>query len=352
MIRGRNAVALTAAVVIVSSYAIRADVKTDERSRVEFAGALGRIVNIFGGKGAREGVTSSIAVRGDRLAKINDTTGQIIDLGEEKIYDLDLKKKQYTVTTFAELRRRLEEAQRKAEERSLKADAKEAKRDQKVGTQKDRDPNQNDVEVDFSLKETGQTKNINGFETHEIVMTITLREKGQTLEEGGGMVLTDDMWLAPSVAALREVAEFYQRYALKLQGPMMAGASAQDLAAAMAMYPMMKEAMARMNAENVKMDGTAISSTVTMDAVKSAAEMAQEAKQHDDDSSSGGGGIGGGVGGLLGGFAKRAAQKKSDGQHENEARTTFMTLTNEVLKMTTTVSAADLAIPAGFKENR
>jgi hypothetical protein len=354
MTRGRNTVALTAAVVMVSSYAIRADVKTDQRSRVEFAGALGRIVNIFGGKGAREGVTSSIAVQGDRLAKMSDTTGQIIDLGEEKIYDLDFKRKQYTVTTFAELRRRLEEAQRKAEERSLKADAREAKRDQKAGTPKDRDPNQNDVEVDFSLKETGQTKNVNGFDTREIVMTITLREKGKTLEEGGGMVLTNDMWMAPKVAALREVAEFYQRYALKLQGPMMAGASAQDLAAAMAMYPMMKDAMARMNSENVKMDGTAISSTVTMDAVKSADEMAQEAKQKDDDSSSsGGGGIGGGVSGLLGGLAKKAAQKKSDGgQHENEARTTFMTLTNEVLKMTTSVSAADMAIPAGFKENR
>jgi hypothetical protein len=351
MTRGRITAALTLAVLTLSSYEIRADVKTDQKSRVEFAGALGRLVNIFGGKGAREGVTSSIAVRGDRLAKINDTTGQIIDLGEEKIYDLDLKKKQYTVTTFAELRRRLEEAQRKAEERSLKADAKEAKRDQKAGTQKDRDPNQNDVEVDFDLKETGQTKNVNGFDTREIVMTITLREKGKTLEEGGGMVLTDDMWLAPRVAALREVAEFYQRYALKLQGPMMAGASAQDLAAAMAMYPMMKDAIARMNAENVKMDGTAMSSTVTMDAVKSAEETAQEAKQHDDDSS-GGGGIGGGVGGLLGGLAKRAAQKKSEGQQKNDARSTFMTLTNEVLKVTTEVSPADLAVPAGFKENR
>jgi hypothetical protein len=349
MTRGRITVALMLAGLTVSSYEIRADVKTDEKSRVEFAGALGRMVNIFGGKGAREGVTSSIAVRGDRLAKINDTTGQIIDLGEEKIYDLDLKKKQYTVTTFAELRRRLEEAQRKAEERSLKADAKEAKRDQKAGTQKDRDPNQNDVEVDFSLKETGQTKNVNGFDTREIVMTITLREKGKTLEEGGGMVLTDDMWLAPRVAALREVAEFYQRFALKLQGPMMAGASAQDLAAAMAMYPMMKDAIARMNAENVKMDGTAISSTVTMDAVKSAEEMAQEAKQRDDDSSSSGGG---GVGGLLGGLAKRAAQKKSEGQQKNDARSTFMTLTNEVLKVATEVSAADLTVPAGFKENR
>jgi hypothetical protein len=343
MIRGRITVALTIAVMALSSYAIRADVRTEEKSRVEFGGVLGRMVNIFGGKGAREGVTSSIAVQGDRLSRMNDMSGQIIDLGEEKVYDLDLRKKQYTVTTFAELRRRMEEAQRKAEESARKANAKEAKADAK-----ERDPNQKEVEVDFDLKETGQKKTINGFDTREVVMTITLREKGKTLEQGGGMVLTDDMWLAPKIAAMKEIAEFNQRYAVKLQGPMMAGASTQDLAAAMAMYPMMKQAVARMSTENVKMDGTPISSIVTMDAVQSAEQAAQEARRDDDSKPD----AGSGVGSLLSGLAKRRAAQKQEGQNENQARSTFMTTTNEVLKVTTAVSAADVAIPAGFKENR
>ena len=38
------------------------------RRSVEFAGMLGRMVNMFGGKAAREGVTTSIAVKGDRKA--------------------------------------------------------------------------------------------------------------------------------------------------------------------------------------------------------------------------------------------------------------------------------------------
>jgi hypothetical protein len=343
MIRGRITIALTIAVLALSSYAIRADVRTEEKSRFELGGVLGRMVNIFGGKGAREGVTSSIAVQGDRLSRMNDMSGQIIDLGEEKVYDLDLRKKQYTVTTFAELRRRMEEAQRKAEESARKANARETKADSK-----ERDPNQKEMEVDFDLKETGQKKTINGFDTREVVMTITLREKGKTLEQGGGMVLTDDMWMAPKIAAMKEIAEFNQRYAVKLQGPMMAGASAQDLAAAMAMYPMMKQAVARLNTENVKMDGTPISSTVTMDAVQSAEQSAQEAKRDDDskpDASTS-------VGSLLSGLAKRRAAQKQEGQNENKGRSTFMTTTNEVLKVTTAVSAADVAIPAGFKENK
>jgi hypothetical protein len=348
MIRGRITVALTLAVLALSSFAIRADVRTEEKSRFELGGVLGRVVNIFGGKGAREGVTSSIAVHGDRLSRMNDTTGQIIDLGEEKVYDLDLRKKQYTVTTFAELRRRMEEAQRKAEESARKANAREAKGDSKERDSRERDPNQKEMEVDFDLKETGQKKTINGFDTREVVMTIAFREKGKTLEQGGGMVLTSDMWLAPKIAAMKEIAEFNQRYALKLQGPMIPGASAQDLAAAMAMYPMMKPAVARMNTENVKMDGTPISSTVTMDAVQSAEQAAQEAKRDDDSKP----GADSGVGSLLSGLARRRAAQKQEGQNENKGRSTFMTTTNEVLKVTTAVSAADVAIPAGFKENK
>jgi len=55
---------------------------------------------------------------------------------------------------------------------------------------------------------------------------------------------------------------------------------------------------------------------------------------------------------LLSGLAKRRAAQKQEGQSENKGRSTFMTTTNEVLKVTTAVSAADVAVPAGFKENK
>src|SRR3954454_16026346 len=113
----RTCVGLAAIVVMFGlSAALSADIRTDEKTHVEFGGVLGKVVNIFGGKAAREGVTSSTAVQGDRLARMSDAAGQIIDLAEEKIYDVDVRKKSYTVTTFAELRRRMEEARRKAEE--------------------------------------------------------------------------------------------------------------------------------------------------------------------------------------------------------------------------------------------
>ena len=326
--------------LVLSSYSIRADVRADEKTRVELAGMLGRMMNLFGGKAAREGVTSSVAVKGDRKATLNDTTGQIIDLAEEKIYDLDLKKKTYKVTTFAELRRRMEEAKKKAEEDARK----EGARDKEKAAEPD--PNQKQVEVDFNVKNTGQKKAINGFDTHEAVMTITVREKGKTLEEGGGLVVTSDMWLAPKIAAMKEIADFDIRYAQKLYGTMIAGVSAEQMAAAMAMYPMMKQALGRMSTEGAKLEGTAIQTTTTMDAVPSAEQMAQESKAAESDSRPTGGGISGRLGGML---AKKIGPKKDDA---GKARSTFMTSNHEVLKVITDVTPADVAVPAGFKENK
>src|SRR5713226_9393029 len=146
MHRIRIAAALTLACLALSQSSLRADVRADEKSHVEFAGILGRMVNIFGGKAAREGVTSTVAVKGDRKATLSDENGQIIDLSEEKVYDLDLKKKTYKVTTFAELRRRMEEAKKKAEEDARKEAAKDKGKDKDAAAP---DPNQKQIEVDF-----------------------------------------------------------------------------------------------------------------------------------------------------------------------------------------------------------
>jgi len=337
MYRVRVVVVFTICLLALSA-SLRADVRADEKSHVEFAGALGRMVNLFGGKAAREGVTSMVAVKGDRRARVNDVTGQIIDLGEEKIYDLDMKRKTYRVTTFAELRRQREEAREKAEEDARK----EPSRTAPEAAPPDR--NQKQVEIDFDVKDTGEKKTINGFDTHEVVMTITVREKGKTLDEGGGLVLASDMWLAPTIAAMKEISDFDVRYARKLQGPMVAGASAEQMGAALAMYPHLKEAIGRMNTERIKMDGTPIQATTRIDAVKSAEQMQQDQSTQENQSS------GGGIGGrLMGGLAKKMARKKAGDQNDQGNRATFMTLTGEVLNVTTAVAPEDLAVPAGFQ---
>jgi hypothetical protein len=187
MIRSRAASALSAAACLAVSATLAADVRTEQRTQVRFEGTLGRIVNMFGGKAAREGIRSTVAVQGDRKATLSDQTGQIVDLNEEKIYDLDLRRKSYKVTTFADLRRRMEEAMKKAEAGAAQDPQPATKPDQPA----------QELDIDFEVKDTGQNKAINGFDTRQVVMTVTMREKGKTIEQSGGLVLTTDLWLTP-----------------------------------------------------------------------------------------------------------------------------------------------------------
>ena len=347
MSHSRIALALAACLAVASTQALRADVRSDQKTKFQLAGPLGKVVNFFGGKAARDGVTSTVALKGNRMmTTTGDSGGQIIDLTEEKVYNLDLKKKSYTVVTFAQLRQQMEEARKRAQE--------EAAKNPEADKPAQRDPNAKEVEVDFDVKNTGEKKDINGFATTQSIMTITVREKGKTLQQGGGMVLTSDIWLTPSIPAMKEVADFHLKYAQKLYGPMIEGASPQDMASAMAMYPQMKPALERMATEGRKLQGTAILTTTTIDAVQSAEQMAASQSSAGDAKSSGGSAPTS-VGGLIGGFGRRMAKKKEDEPAVAAGpkdRATVLTTTNETLKLSTTVADAEVAVPAGFKESK
>ena len=61
MSRSRIVIALVACLAAGSIEVLRADVRSEEKTRFQLAGALGKVVNLFGGKAAREGVTSTVA---------------------------------------------------------------------------------------------------------------------------------------------------------------------------------------------------------------------------------------------------------------------------------------------------
>jgi hypothetical protein len=307
-----------------------AEVKTRDKTQVKFEGMLGRMFNLFGGKSAKEGVEGRTAVKGNRKATMNDTGGTIVDLSEEKIYDIDVKKKQYTVTTFEELRRRMREAQEKAKQQV----------DREEPRQKQEDPQKptKEYEVDFDVKDTGQKKQIAGYDAKNTVVTITVREKGRTLDEAGGVVMTNDMWLGPAIPQLKELYEFDIKYAKQLQGPEAAAISAEQMAAMLAMFPLIGKATERMQKDAGKLAGTPLETTTTFEAVRSKDQLI-EAQESSAKSSSGGG-----IGGLL---AKKMIKKE-----EPKARTIIATTHHEVLEVSMSVTPADLAIPADFKEKK
>jgi len=309
--------------LVLAAGSLRADVKTQEKALVKFEGGLGRVMGLFGGKAAKEGVVSTIALKGDRKMTLSEYNGQIIDLTEEKIYDINVRDKSYTVMTFAEYRKKLEEAQAKAKE-----DMKEAEKEQPEAGEK------KEVEIDFDVKETGQTKAIAGQNTREVIMTITVREKGKTLEDGGGMVMTSDMWMADPIPAMAEIQAFDRKYFEKLRGPMAAGMDAQQMAMAAALYPMMKDAFAKAQKEGGQIKGTALATTTKFEGVKSKEQMEQASSQKQES--------GGGIGGML--------ARKMTKQKPAEARSTMFTATHEVLSIAPSAADTDVAVPAGYKD--
>jgi hypothetical protein len=334
----RNAVTTAALIALAGASSLHADVKTEERMKFELGGMLGKMVNLFGG--GNDGTVTTVAVKGPRQSIMSDTVGQVIDLSEEKVYQLDIKRKTYRVMTFAQIRQQMEEARAKAEKAMREEQAKQ--KEDAAAAQKQV---QDSMEIDLDVRKTGQSRTINGHNTNQVLVVVTVREKGKTLDQSGGLQITTDMWMAPQSPAMKEIVDFQMQYAQKLYGPMIQGASPQDMAAAMAIYPMLKPALEKMNAEKDKVEGTAILTTVRVEAVKSAEQFAQEQKQRAEANKPS---VSGGVGGLIGGLARRAAQKKVEG--EPQPRAMVMTTTSEVLKIATDVAAGDVAIPAGFKQ--
>jgi hypothetical protein len=325
---------------------LSADVRTDQRVKFQLGGVLGKVVNMFGGRAAREGVTSVVAVKGNRKVTLSDATGQIVDLSEEKVYDLDMKKKTYKVTTFAEMRAELEKARREAEQQAARV--REQEQPAEPAKPAEKDPDAKEYEVDFDIKNTGAARTINGFETKQTVMTITVREKGKTLNESGGLVVTNDMWLTPSAPSTDEIVEFDMKFAQQVDGQtaLAAGASAQDMATAMAMYPQIKPALDKAAAEGTKIEGTAILTEMKVESVPPGAADTTAAAPAPEQKKSGG------FRGMIGGLKKMAEQGSQTSGKEKPQRAVVMTTSVEMLKLTTDVDAASVAIPAGFKETK
>ena len=80
MTRLLRASAMALPLVALCAGSALADVKTRNRTQIHFEGMLGRMVGMFGGKAAKEGIETTTAVKGDRKVMITDTTERIVDL--------------------------------------------------------------------------------------------------------------------------------------------------------------------------------------------------------------------------------------------------------------------------------
>ena len=325
--------------------ALLADVKVERKTKMEFPGILGGIVKVFGGKAARDGVVSQVAVKGDRKMTVNDDKAELIDLAQEKVYSIDLKGKSYTVATFEQMRRQMQEAMDKAREQQQKAPQQSPS--QKTG---EKPP---EYQVDVSIKESGQKKKIAGYDAREVVTTMTVHEKNKKAEDGA-MVMTTSLWLAPRIAAMKELENFDRRYAQKLLLPFAAD-MAQQMAPAMGMYPGLKEAMGKLELEKVNMEGTAVLTVIKAEGTGNPNQVQSQNSSQNTKAESNENEIPKSLGGLLGGLGRKAAKKDNNDADSNKSGSSsaaFMTINDELISVGTSVAETDVSVPPGFKEKK
>src|ERR1700736_6532858 len=125
---------------------------------MKFAGAFS--------KQAREPIQSTVALKGNRMLHGNKDRASVIDLDSETITEINFQKKTYSVMTFAEMKQAMEQAMQRV----------------KDGPKQPQQPDQkSDVKTDFKLdiKNTGQSKEINGLQAKETILTMMIEGTDQ-----------------------------------------------------------------------------------------------------------------------------------------------------------------------------
>jgi hypothetical protein len=122
-------------------------------------------------------------------------------------------------------------------------------------------PSVGDVQVD--VKETGQKKVINGFNSSQVVMTMDMDMSQQ--RPGMKMQMNMELWISPDVPGGQEMRAFYEKNADKFPwSAMMQGGN-----------PSMAKAMADLQRKMAQLHGVPVSQTIRIKPSGSSAQSAQ-----------------------------------------------------------------------------
>jgi hypothetical protein len=339
-----------AGIMTVAALQLPADFTYRETTTITGGAMLSmmKVVGVFS-KQAREPVQSTVSVKGDRMLHRSQQQATVIDLAAQTVTTIDLQKKTYTVMTFEEFRQMME----KMSEKMQKSQDQGGKMEFKV-----------------SAKDTGNTKEIAGYRTKELVLRMEMQATDQKSGQQGSMVISSDIWLAPAVTGYQEVRAFYTRMGEKLAFNPGGGMFMSS--------PQASRNMGELYKEIGKLDGIPVLQTISMGGMgqpgsgdtsaqqgSGGQEPPQQQQQQQQPAArpSLGGALGGALGGKFGLGKKKQQQddQASAGQQSQQQQQgggnpgSLMEATTEMSGFSSDpVDESAFAVPAGFKrvENR
>ena len=187
-----------------------ADFRYDQTSKMT-GGAMMAMMKLAAkfSKGALDPVNSTIAVKGNRMVMNNGKTATVWDIDKETFTEINFEKKEYSVTTFAEMRAFLGKATKGVQDTN--------------------------ATMEIDVKETGKTETIGGFPAREFLMTMKFESTNPQTGKKGEMRMEMSNWITPKLPGYQEVAEFHKRMAAKMDmGAMFGGMSQAGMGKGMA----------------------------------------------------------------------------------------------------------------------
>ncbi|MCC7155263.1 MAG: hypothetical protein IT161_11870 [Bryobacterales bacterium] len=187
----RRAILLLASIAMAAAPAF-ADFSYEQTSKITggMVANMMRMAGPFAAK-AREPQTSTIMVKGNRMATVNKNSMNVVDLDARTITEVDFEKKTYSVLTFDQMKQIYQEMQKRLQSPDFEVNA----------------------QIKVDIKETGAHKQIAGHDAREVVTRVDMEAKDPKTGQTMTTEVISNTWLASEIAGYKEVREFYRRMA-------------------------------------------------------------------------------------------------------------------------------------------
>lgn len=318
----RTRILLIALLYLVCGLPVSADVTIEEEAKM---GGIMKVLT-FG-----RGMKTVTQVSGDKMRTESGDDVQIVDLTEEKIYDLNKKKKTYTVMTFEQMRQQMKAAMEK-----MKSSGKDQPKQE--GQEEVREVS---TRADVKVETTDKTQEIQGYSCKQYIMTLDVTMTDQETKEEGTLSTVTELWLTKEAPGVEEVTAFYRKMAEKLGTTEIArGLRSTDNPQA----AQFSVAMNEMTAEAKTMDGYAMRTVFHFGSPEAARAEAMKSEEEEEKK-------GGGFGGFL---KKRLPMGGGDEPEEESSQTpqgaVLMKMTVETKKIEVkSINPSAFRVPDDYK---
>jgi hypothetical protein len=347
------------------SASARADITIENTTAVEGVGAMG-FANMSG--------TSRTSISGEKSRTDSDMKMQskligflarnavgpstdIVLLDEDKLYHLNMNKKEYTETSFEQLRAQMQKMSDQMNSADDKTQPSAVDQSKCVW-----------LPAQVDLKKSGEKAQFAGYDAQRV--TVTATQPCQDKETGAicEIALVMDEWISADFAESSEARRFYSAYAAKMGMNPLNSQDASDRAKAL--FSRYKGVWSEVAAKMQTVKGYPVKSSFTLGLggaqCKDSKSQQTQTGQTDNNAPSSGSphspsDLAGAVAGKLGSFFQKkkansdapAAQPApaAPSAAMPEGDVALMTVSSQLVSVSTTAVSADLfTVPAGFKK--